>query len=296
MLVIFAVCVQNVGCSGRNDPSDDDGEESDTTVRVDSGSPEDTSSADIEEDAGTCDCEIDGECYADGERHPERTCKVCDPDSSTTDWTDRPEGESCDDGLSCTTNDQCATLGLCQGERSSTACVIEGTCYEEGDAKPGEACKVCQPDENGLGWTNIGVGESCDDGLSCTSSTTCNADGECVGDIDSGTCATDEGCYSDGETNPENPCLVCDVSNESDSWSFVSSGTACDDGLTCTTSGTCNETGSCVTDVESGYCVVSNDGDSCVSEGDTHPNSDCLVCDPSEDTRGWSDSDEPSCQ
>ena len=45
-------------------------------------------------------------------------------------------------------------------------------------------------------------------------------------------------CYADGETDPDNPCLVCSPSSAVDNWSD-NDGASCDDGNFCTTGDSC---------------------------------------------------------
>lgn len=81
------------------------------------------------EDTDVCDnvlqpgnCLIDGVCYMDGEFNPANDCEVCDPATSTSDWTLRPAGSECDDGNPCTGTgapgigvDTCDDMGVCMG-------------------------------------------------------------------------------------------------------------------------------------------------------------------------------------
>jgi hypothetical protein len=62
-------------------------------------------------------------------------------------------------------------------------------------------------------------------------------------------------CYSDGQTNPQDVCQICDLSASDDSWSDNDS-VACDDGLYCTGDDTCLG-GSC----------SQHSGDPCLDDG-----------------------------
>jgi len=46
-------------------------------------------------------------------------------------------------------------------------------------------------------------------------------------------CVIDHACYEDGESNPDNECQICDVSQSNNSWTN-DNGAICDDGLFCT--------------------------------------------------------------
>ena len=60
---------------------------------------------------GICDivvnpgfCAINGVCYTDGFRNPGNICQICSPSVSSTTWTPRPAGTSCNDAPACTCN------------------------------------------------------------------------------------------------------------------------------------------------------------------------------------------------
>lgn len=67
------------------------------------------------EPGGICDhtlqdgfCYIDNICRSTGTVNPSNPCQVCDPSRSTSAWVfTQMSGVSCNDGLACTTNDQC---------------------------------------------------------------------------------------------------------------------------------------------------------------------------------------------
>ncbi len=80
---------------------------------------EGTDQCDHPQNAGTC--LIDGVCYMSGDLRPGNTCEHCDPSSSTTSWTTKPDGSACNDGNACTGTgrpgigiDTC-TAGVCAG-------------------------------------------------------------------------------------------------------------------------------------------------------------------------------------
>jgi hypothetical protein len=53
-----------------------------------------------------------------------------------------------------------------------------------------------------------------------------------------GGCSVDGDCYADGESNPANPCQVCDIAASTAEWS-PNDGIPCDDGLWCNGADTC---------------------------------------------------------
>src|SRR6201999_4180176 len=59
-------------------------------------------------------CNIDGTQYSAGTVNPANPCQVCNPSSSTTSWSNEPNGTTCDDGNACTQFDACLN-GVCSG-------------------------------------------------------------------------------------------------------------------------------------------------------------------------------------
>lgn len=156
-------------------------------------------------------CEIAGATYASGAVNPANGCQSCQPGTSTTAWTAKADGLTCDDGNACTTGDQCSS-GLCAG---STA-----------DCNDSRACTVdsCDP-ASGCMHTNSPDGTDCANGLVCSSGV-CEA-----GCVIAGT------YYQLNDPNPNNPCQVCDFSNPH-AWTNRTG--SCDDGEACTRNDTCS--------------------------------------------------------
>ena len=82
-------------------------------------------------------------------------------------------------------------------------------------------------------WTPVLVGDSvsCDDGLTCTTST---CDGTLVcpeGAPTAGNCLITSTCYADQTADTVNPCQECDVGTSQTAWSSVPAG----DNKTCYT-------------------------------------------------------------
>ncbi|MFZ5443528.1 MAG: hypothetical protein ACOZQL_26210 [Myxococcota bacterium] len=146
---------------------------------------------------------------------------VCDEPQRACVRSPRNEGGTCDDGLYCTVNDACAS-GTCTGTARdcsslNTACAT-GTCNESLDR-----CVA----------TAINQGQSCDDGLRCTTGDSC-ASGTCTGTaVD---CSSLNTPCTRGECDPATgACRSVPLAN----------GTTCEDGLYCTTGDAC-AAGSCV--------------------------------------------------
>ena len=171
--------------------------------------------------AGACAAGVARDCSAQS-----NACNlgVCDEAQRACVRSPRNTGGTCDDGLYCTVLDVCAS-GTCGGSARdcsalSSACAA-GTCSESLGR-----C-VASP---------INQGQSCDDGLRCTTSDSCR----------SGTCAgTAVDCSS-----LNTPCTrgECDPSTGACVSVPLVNGTACEDGLFCTTSDRCSA-GVCVAGV-----------------------------------------------
>jgi hypothetical protein len=164
---------------------------------------------------------------------------VCVDGSCTTQPAN--DGNSCDDGLFCTTDDACQD-GTCAGE--DRVCPAEAACSTGQCDDDTDACVIVSADE----------GAECDDGNRCTDAGTC-MDGMCemgadlCGLLDSecstGVCDMMVGCSA----MPINEGQGCDATNPCGTSSCQSGtctvitpmneGLACDDGLFCTLGDTC---------------------------------------------------------
>jgi hypothetical protein len=121
-------------------------------------------------------------------------------------------------------------------------CAIDPVCGKDG---------LCHP-------TKL---QDCDDGLSCTADR-CGAMGECFHDPQDGMCAllvkdpqgglSEMKCFSANEDSPDDPCKVCDPTQENSQWSRANGG-SCDDGKLCTKDDTCRD----------GICKGTYYGDAC---------------------------------
>ncbi len=233
-------------------------------------------------------CLIDGTCHTDGEANPNNICLICDPTTNDSDWSPAPSDTSCDDGNANTINDKCDGSGNCAGEEISCTedtdctteltcmtgtcvegkcefaigqfnCLIDDTCYGEGDVNPNNPCLVCTPSENQTGWSyNNGV--SCDDNDTCTQNDVC-INGECMGEW------VDGCCHEDSQ---------------------------CDDGIECTEDSCLVPFTTCVNNVMSGYCLINGE---CITEGSENPENVCLSCNTAETQTAWSNANEGlSCE
>jgi len=78
-------------------------------------------------------CSIGGQQVPSGALNPANSCQQCTPASSSTAYTQRADGTSCNPGQIC-------SAGAC-----AAGCFIGGVLYSAGDANPADACEVCTP-------------------------------------------------------------------------------------------------------------------------------------------------------
>lgn len=130
---------------------------------------EDTDSCEVTLDTG---CLIDGECVADDAIDPDNECMVCDPGTSTTDYSPALTGTSCDSGF-CTDGEQCDGAGTCGGG-APHSCDDSNTCtYDSCD----ETADECVHVETGEVLSAIGFeSDSGDDLFTLTNSDTHSLD------------------------------------------------------------------------------------------------------------------------
>jgi hypothetical protein len=271
--------------------------------------------------AGSCSnptkpgwCLISGSCITDKAlkgKTGDAQCSWCDYTKKQDDWSLVPNGEKCDDGLANTYNDIC-TNGVCAGTSytcndghdctddthngdgkctftiQSQKCLINETCYGDGDDNPQNQCQECVSNTSKDSWTNKGTSATCNDGNLCTYTDLCNGNGTCAGTAyacnDSLNCTTDactgvkDGCtyttitgwcrisgvcYARGTRQDAvggtNQCKVCDDTSNNAAWSS-NTGLTCNDNNDCTygdictsgacggTSYSCNDSKDCTTD------------------------------------------------
>ena len=166
-------------------------------------------------------CSIEGACVATDAIDPANPCQICDPQRSAQDWSPQ-DGVGCDDGLFCTTDDACQA-GLCRGE--------ERICED------GVAC-------NGVSTCDETAAKCTDDVNQCGTNALCNAQTDscvstCPGCIINGVCLT-IGTEASG-----NPCLVCDPTRSTTSYT-AAAGKSCGAGPTaCSQQDSCDGQGRC---------------------------------------------------
>ena len=211
-------------------------------------------------------CMIGVNCFTTGTAKPDDACLWCDPKTSGTGWSARPDGLPCDDGLLCTVGDACAA-GSC-APTSAMSCDDSNACTEDA-CDPATGCvhtpldlvgcddaDPCTTTDSCQAGACVGVPMVCDDGLSCTIDV-CE-DGECdTQTLETGWCLIDEVCRTEGTTPAGVPCLTCAPDVDATVWSPRPDGAACDDGNACTGPDTCAG-GVCLAD-----SVACDDGNDC---------------------------------
>ncbi|MBA2663625.1 MAG: hypothetical protein H0U74_15150 [Bradymonadaceae bacterium] len=200
-------------------------------------------------DETACDddnfCSVGGTCQAGICQGQARDCSeadddcnegVCDEDANACVPAPKTDGIICDDELSCTTASTCQA-GQCQG----TAIDCSSMADQCNDA-------TCDESSGGCVLVPKANNTSCEDGLYCTTSDTCQA-GLCVGGALRSCTAAGGSCRSG----------VCDESTRSCTGAPVTDGTPCDDGLYCTTASSC-AAGECTQPTTLRNCSASGDG------------------------------------
>ncbi len=226
-------------------------------------------------------CEIDGECYDDGDSAADSAgCKVCNTSILSDAWTIMPTNHSCST-TACTEGQKCDEDGACTGG-TPISCADDNPCTDNPEC---DAEKGCAPVNNTA---------ACDDGDKCTAGGVCS-EGECQkgaalecdddNDCTTNGCKQSVGCEYVPNTNAcddSNPCTENDTCAATYCDGDI---VVCNDGHTCTTD-TCEESTGCVfTPTETG-CDDSNPctDDTCTLDGCAHTNNDAPCDDKNECT------------
>ena len=150
-------------------------------------------------------CRIAGTCRLDGTANPQNGCQLCNALVSQTAWSPQAPSVGCSDGQYCTIDDHCDGAGACTGGTTRNCsdafactsdscnesndscsntlqggkCIINGSCYSDGDAQSGNVCNECKPSTSTTSWT-FRNGKVCNDNDSCSANDVCGA-GTCDG-------------------------------------------------------------------------------------------------------------------
>lgn len=220
---------------------------------------------------------VPGCCRSDADCPESDPCYrgVCNTVTGVCSRAPRPLGTACaSDGNACT-ND------ICNGS---------GTCTHP--PTPGAPC------DDGLGCTTtstcnssglcIGSGNPCSDGLACTGDVCTNTAGggySCTYPLLPGYCLIGGACYPEGAWRPGYPCQSCQPSVNPTGWTNRTAGSACpDEGLACT-GDVCNSAGTCTHPITAGYCLISS---VCYSNGTLSPSNPCQSCQSAVTQTAWS--------
>lgn len=170
-------------------------------------------------------CLIGGQCYNSGAAHPSVQCQGCNPASSTSNWSQLPDGSACPaDPLSCT--DDVCQQGSCVHPLKAKHCRINGACYQAGTQHPTQSCFSCNPQNSTVNWSVAGNGSPCDaDAFSCTDDV-CQS-GSCAHPLKNGHCLINNQCFGAGQLNPANPCLSCVPGSSATAWTQQPNGFSC---------------------------------------------------------------------
>lgn len=221
-------------------------------------------------------------CYQNGEANPSDPCEACDT-TEPTKWSDA-SGATCDDENLCTKNDVCQD-GVCQGTYYANECadglactddicdgnggcskalqpghcVIDNTCYKDGEKDAG-GCAVCDSTKDAHAWTVL--------------------PNQCkIGGI----------CFQPGATDTTG-CGVCDPTKSVSAWSpapnaCLIQGACYASGATDTTGcGTCDPTKSTTAwTLSATVCLIQG---ACHQSGAKSP-SGCGLCDPTKSSTTW---------
>ena len=180
------------------------------------------------DDGCTDECEFS--CHGDGDCDDGNFCtgvETCaDPSDAGRVCEDGEwpgTGTECNDGLWCTSDDQCSEDGECVGptdtcndpyecttdecdedghacsnEVDEGSCLIGDVCRFHDDDNPDNDCEYCDTFANRTGWTNKGSGEECtQDASFCNGVEICNGEGGCI--HPGNPCDESEVCWEDEE-------------------------------------------------------------------------------------------------
>jgi hypothetical protein len=206
--------------------------------------------------SGTCssDCDIGGAIYSFGMTDPANPCHICQPGTSTSAWTNLPNGSICGTALICAS-------GVCASD-----CDIGDSIYTAGASDSNDPCESCQPSVSTAAWTRVPNGQSCGGGQICT-------EGKCGNGCDIGGTLFDSGA-----TNPVNICQTCQPGVSTSAWTNLANGTSCGSGVICA-SGTCSN------DCDIGVGLDQE----LLTAGTLNPANACQGCQPSVSPKAWTD-------
>lgn len=248
-------------------------------------------------DAGVCIPGAAKDCFSAGDG----VCStgVCDEATGDCVTEEASAGTGCDDGDACTSADHCdggECVGLAldcpdDGNQCVSNDCVEGTCQKTvhtGDPCALDNACILSPACNSTGdctgtWD---MTCSCTTNLDCPGGTACSnslcdiGTGACVAQVFPGSCLIDGECYLSNDTDPDNPCQVCQPDGTATEWSEV----ACEDGNPCTLNA-CDPAQGCTIDstaLDGGGC---DDGQSCTKDDHCEAGQCVGTCDCTSDAQ-----------
>jgi hypothetical protein len=229
-------------------------------------------------------CVIDGKCWADNAINTANTCQVCQASSSPRAWVPKPNNDPCQDGNACTENDRCLA-GACQPGTAKNcddgnACTQDSCNTAAGDpslacqhlALTGTPCddgQACTWRDTCLSGTCFGEPYACNSPIFCVKSA-CDGLGGCLDVVNGGYCWIGGSCIATGVSKVGQPCLYCDPTKSTTTWSTYAGGTPCSDGDACTAGDRCVGTSCTPTGLTN--C---DDGNACTTDGCVNGTTGC---------------------
>jgi hypothetical protein len=147
------------------------------------------------------------------------------------------EDRDCSDGIPCTTDTCNEDTDQCDNDLDPGFCLINGTCYTDGQLNPANDCYECNVALSTTMWSARPIDSLCGEpnDTECTDPDTCDGAGTCLpNDEPPGT-----PCGDDTDTDCDNPDTCDGEGTCADN--LEPNGTTCDDGLYCNVDEFCTD-------------------------------------------------------
>ncbi len=211
-------------------------------------------------------------------------CETVACSALTCTVTQLPVNSSCNDGLACTRNDQCTSIGTCVG--IPVVCDDLNNCTADSCVEPYGSCLFNPDPFVGMACDNPGaLAAACDTRGQCAPTVkvecpTISPDNCFAYTFNTSTTLCDVG-YRTGACNDGNACTIHDVCLDGLCLGYQRN---CDDGLWCTSDSCNSATGDCENNLDGG-CYING---VCYLNGEANPLCACQVCNVSESAVQWS--------
>jgi hypothetical protein len=201
--------------------------------------------------SGACKtaCYIGNQGLDAGTLDTSNACQSCQPDTSTSGFSNVPDGTGCGGSK------------LCSGGTCSNDCFIGNKIFTTGESNPANACQQCEPSKSNSSFTALATGASCGTGVICDTSGNCSADCDIGGSI-----------VAANTPSPGNPCLACVPTTSTTAYSNAAAGTPCGGNNICAA-------GNCIFG-----CAV---GSQAVDAGNSPLGNPCVICEPAVSTTAF---------